>query len=138
MSNKDLKELGKFFDDWKIINYNDRDDFINNWKSLNTNFSCLSDVHSPLTDLINDYRTKGTGLPEDAIQSIFNDLRKKIVIKSRFADVQNNLTLLVNFHNFENMMSDYANKSENHAFHGEKMKFAIQLLNFGWRDNFIE
>ncbi len=28
MSNKDLKELGKFFDDWKIINYNDRDDFI--------------------------------------------------------------------------------------------------------------
>ena len=50
-------------------------------------------------------------------------LRKKIVIKSRFADVQNNLTLLVNFHNFKNMMSDYANKSENHAFHAEKMKF---------------
>ena len=60
MSNKDLKELGKFFDDWKIINYNDRDDFINNWKSLNTNFSCSSDVHSPLTNLINGYRTKGT------------------------------------------------------------------------------
>ena len=138
MADKDLKELAKFFNNWTIVDYTDKDDFVKNWKNLNTNLASLSEVHFPFTNLVNEYKNKGNGTPEDGIQLIFNDLRKKLVEKARFAKVQDNLTLLVNFHNFKNMMSDYANKSEDHAHHGQKINFAIQLLNFHWRDNFIE
>ena len=138
MADKDLKELAKFFNNWKIINYNDKDDFVKNWKHLNTNFASLSEVNFPFADLINKYKSKGTGLAEDSIQLIFNDLRKKLVMKSKFSKVQDNLTLLVNFHNFKNMMDDYASKSEDHALHAQKIHNAVHLLNFGWRDNMIE
>ena len=138
MADKNLKELAKFFNNWKIINYNNKDDFVKNWKHLNTNLASLSDVNFPFASLIEKYKSKGSGLPEDSIQLIFNDLRKKLVKKTRFAKVQDNLTLLVNFHNYKNMMADYASKSEDHAHHAQKMHNAIQLLNFGWRDNMIE
>ncbi len=138
MADKDLKELAKFFNNWKIINYNDKDDFVKNWKHLNTNFASLSEVNFPFADLINKYKSKGTGLAEDSVQLIFNDLRKKLVKKSKFSKVQDNLTLLVNFHNFKNMMDDYASKSEDHALHAQKIHNALHLLNFGWRDNMIE
>ena len=132
MADKDLKELAKFFNNWKIINYNDKDDFVKNWKYLNTNFASLSEVNFPFADLINKYKSKGTGLAEDSIQLIFNDLRKKLVKKSKFSKVQDNLTLLVNFHNFKNMMDDYASKSEDHALHAQKIHNAVHLLNFGY------
>ena len=138
MADKDLKELAKFFNNWKIINYNDKDYFVKNWKHLNTNFASLSEVNFPFADLINKYKSKGTGLAEDSIQLIFNDLRKKLVKKSKFSKVKDNLTLLVNFHNFKNMMDDYASKSEDHALHAQKIHNAVDLLNFGWRDNMIE
>ena len=56
MADKDLKELAKFFNNWKIINYNDKDDFVKNWKHLNTNFASLSEVNFPFADLINKYK----------------------------------------------------------------------------------
>ena len=138
MTDKYLKELAKFFNNWTIIDYTNEDDFVKNWKNLNTNLASLSEVHYHITTLIDEYKSKGSGLPEDTIQLIFDDLRKKLVEKDRFAKVQNNLTLLVNFHNYKNMMSDYASKSEEHAYHAQNMNLAIELLNFGWRDNFTE
>ena len=43
-----------------------------------------------------------------------------------------------NFHNYKNMMADYASKSEEHAHHAQKMHNSLQLLNHAWRDNMIE
>jgi sulfatase maturation enzyme AslB (radical SAM superfamily) len=138
MADKNLKELAKFFNNWKIINYNNKDDFVKNWKHLNTNLASLSEVNFPFTNLIQDYRNKGTGLPLDSMQLIFDDLRKKLVKKTKFSKVQDNLSLLANFHNYKNMMADYASKSEDHAHHAQKMHNSLQLLNHAWRDNMIE
>ena len=92
MADKDLNKLADFFNNWKIVNYNNKDDFVKNWKHLNTNLASLSDVNFPFASLIEKYKSKGSGLPEDSIQLIFNDLRKKLVKKTRFAKVQDNLT----------------------------------------------
>ena len=52
--------------------------------------------------------------------------------------VQDNLSLLAKFHNYKNMMADYASKSEDHAHHAQKMHNSLELLNHAWRDNMIE
>ena len=58
--------------------------------------------------------------------------------KNTIQKIINKVVDSLNFHNFKNMMDDYASKSEDHALHAQKIHNAVHLLNFGWRDNMIE